>query len=252
MIKITVNNEMFAYDMYHITKAFCPGETIEQEVNKKCPQTIQILLEGDYSKKEHFVLEEKEINHIEDRKLKKRYVNQAVYNWLVKITGKDLAWGIMTGVRPTKPMMNLMESGLSDDEIITWMQDNYCVTDEKAQLGLKVAKKEKALLDQLDYKDGYSLYIGIPFCPSTCSYCSFTSYPISGWKQRVDKYLDAVCKELTFIASVSQKKKLNTVYVGGGTPTTLEPEQLDRLLTHLEIHFSYEQLKEITVETTWA
>ena len=248
MIKITVNNEMFAYDMYHITKAFCPGETIEQEVNKKCPQTIQILLEGDYSKKEHFVLEEKEINHIEDRKLKKRYVNQAVYNWLVKITGKDLAWGIMTGVRPTKPMMNLMESGLSDDEIITWMQDNYCVTDEKAQLGLKVAKKEKALLDQLDYKDGYSLYIGIPFCPSTCSYCSFTSYPISGWKQRVDKYLDAVCKELTFIASVSQKKKLNTVYVGGGTPTTLEPEQLDRLLTHLEIHFSYEHLKEITVE----
>ena len=92
------------------------------------------------------------------------------------------------------------------------------------------------------------MYIGIPFCPTTCSYCSFTSYPIGEWKQRVDEYLDAVCKELTFIASVSKDKKLNTVYIGGGTPTTLEPEQLDRLLTHLETHFSYADLKEITVE----
>ena len=110
----------------------------------------------------------------------------------------------MTGVRPTKPMMNLIESGMSDEDVIHWMQENYHVTDEKAHLGLKVAKKEKSLLEQLDYKEGYSLYIGIPFCPTTCSYCSFTSYPIAEWKQRVDEYLNAVCKELSFIAEKSQ------------------------------------------------
>ncbi|MEE0884132.1 MAG: coproporphyrinogen dehydrogenase HemZ [Faecalimonas sp.] len=264
MIKIQVNDEMFAYDMYHITKAFCPGVEIEQKVDRESTQAVTIIMTendkfiqsstcvNEYDT-QAFTQRTLQINAAElsgalDRKLRKRYVNLKVYAWLSEVTGKELAWGIMTGVRPTKPMMNLIESGMTDEEVINWMQKNYHVTDEKAQLGLKVAKKEKALLEQLDYKDGYSLYVGIPFCPTTCSYCSFTSYPIAEWKQRVDEYLDAVCKELTFIAEKSQNKKLNTIYIGGGTPTTLEPEQLDRLLTHLEKHFSYADLKEITVE----
>ena len=265
MIKIQVNDEMFAYDMYHISKAFCPGVEIEQKVDKESPQVVSIMItEYDGNPIQHGAKEEgnktieikdrilqinaDELVSVEERKLRKRYVNLKVYDWLSEVTGKELAWGIMTGVRPTKPMMNLIESGMSDKEVISWMQGNYRVTGEKAQLGLKVAKKEKELLEQLDYKDGYSLYVGIPFCPTTCSYCSFTSYPIAEWKAHVDEYLDAVCKELTFIAEQSKDKKLNTIYIGGGTPTTLEPEQLDRLLTHLETHFSYADLKEITVE----
>ena len=243
MIRIQVNSAMFAYDMYHITKAFCPGTEIAQSVDEDCENTVEIALEESILK-----ISNKEASEIEDRKLKKRYVNLRIYEWLKQVTGKELSWGIMTGVRPTKPMMNLMEEGLSDEEVIRWMQDNYRVTDEKAHLGLQVAKKEKELLEQLDYKDGYSLYVGIPFCPSICSYCSFSSYPLAQWEKRVDEYLDAVCKELTFIAERSKNKKLNTIYIGGGTPTTLSPEQLDRLLTHLETHFSYADLKEITVE----
>ena len=243
MIRIQVNSVMFAYDMFHITKAFCPGTEITQSVDESCENAVEITLDESILK-----ISNEELSEIEDRKLKKRYVNLKVYEWLKQITGKELSWGIMTGVRPTKPMMNLMEEGLSDAEVIKWMQDNYRVTDEKAHLGLKVAKKEKVLLEQLDYKDGYSLYVGIPFCPSICSYCSFSSYPLAQWEKRVDEYLDAVCKELTFIAEKSKEKKLNTIYIGGGTPTTLNPEQLDRLLTHLETHFSYADLKEITVE----
>ena len=245
MIRIQVNNEMFAYDMYHIVKAFYPGIIIEQSVNNTCADAVRIQLNHE---QQTFSIANEEIQKIEDRKQKKNAVNLRLYDWLQEVTGKELAWGIMTGVRPTKPMMSLLESGLSECEVTSWMQEHYRVTDEKMQLGLNVAKKEKELLAQLDYQDGYSLYIGIPFCPTTCSYCSFTSYPIGEWKQRVDEYLDAVCKELTFIASVSKNKKLNTVYIGGGTPTTLEPEQLDRLLTHLETQFSYEELKELTVE----
>jgi len=243
MICIQVNSVMFAYDMYHITKAFCPGEEIVQSVKEDCENMVEITIEESILR-----ISNKEVSEIEDRKLKKRYVNLKVYEWLSKVTGKELSWGIMTGVRPTKPMMNLMEEGLSDEEVVTWMQKNYRVTDEKAHLGLKVAKKEKELLEQLDYKDGYSLYVGIPFCPSICSYCSFSSYPLAQWKNRVDEYLDAVCKELTFIAKKSKEKKLNTIYIGGGTPTTLEPDQLDRLLTHLKTQFSFADLKEITVE----
>ena len=248
MINIRVNDEMFAYDMFHIIKAFLPGVAIEQKVNKECSQVVDIVFKDSSEPEKHFVVEGTEIQEITDRKLKKRYVNHKVYQWLKALTGRELAWGIMTGVRPTKPMMEMIEQGKSDKETIHWMQDNYRVTEAKVKLGLEVAKKEKALLEQLDYKDGYSLYIGIPFCPTTCSYCSFTSSPIAEWSSRVDEYLDAVCKELSFIANVSKDKKLNTIYIGGGTPTTLEPEQLDRLLTHLETHFSYEYLKEITVE----
>ena len=243
MIRIQVNDNVHTYDVYHIVKAFYPGQKIEQAAKQGDAQVVTIQID-----QEQMIIGEEELHSIAERKARKRYVNQTIYKWLSSLTGKELAWGIMTGVRPTKPMMTLVERGMSDEEVMVWMRENYCVTEQKAKLGLEVAKKEKSLLEQLDYKDGYSLYIGIPFCPTTCSYCSFTSYSIEDWKNRVDEYLDAVCKELSFVAEVSKNKKLNTIYIGGGTPTTLSPEQLDRLLTHLETHFSYEDLKEITVE----
>ena len=251
MIRIVVQNEVYAYDMYHITKAFYPNEVYEQYVDESFPQLIKISVEeSSRDFKGSFKIEKNEVENIEERKLRKRYVNLKLYDWLCHNTQKELAWGILTGVRPTKLMMTLLESGMSEDEVKQWMKENYRITDAKADLGLQVAQKEKELLEQLDYENGYSLYIGIPFCPSICSYCSFSSYPIGLWKKRVDEYLDAVCKELSFIGETAKRnnKKLNTVYIGGGTPTTLEAVQLDRLLTHLEKNFSFEDLKEITVE----
>ena len=251
MIRIVVQNEVYAYDMYHITKAFYPNEVYEQYVDESFPQLIKISVEeSSRDFKGSFKIEKNEVENIEERKLRKRYVNLKLYDWLCHNTQKELAWGILTGVRPTKLMMTLLESGMSEDEVKQWMKENYRITDAKADLGLQVAQKEKELLEKLDYENGYSLYIGIPFCPSICSYCSFSSYPIGLWKKRVDEYLDAVCKELSFIGETAKRnnKKLNTVYIGGGTPTTLEAGQLDRLLTHLENNVSFEDLKEITVE----
>ena len=251
MIRIVVQNEVYAYDMYHITKAFYPNEVYEQYVDESFPQLIKISVEeSSRDFKGSFKIEKNEVANIEERKLRKRYVNLKLYDWLCHNTQKELAWGILTGVRPTKLMMTLLESGMSEDEVKQWMKENYRITDAKADLGIQVAQKEKELLEQLDYENGYSLYIGIPFCPSICSYCSFSSYPIGLWKKRVDEYLDAVCKELSFIGEAAKQKgkTVNTVYIGGGTPTTLEAEQLNRLLTHLENNFSFEDLKEITVE----
>lgn len=246
MIQIIVNSEMYAYDMYHILKAFCPDEKYEQLVEAESENAVKITIHKNETY--YFKIHQTEVSGISERTMKKRYVNLKLYDWLCETMQKELAWGIMTGVRPTKRIMTLLESGMSDSEVMDWMKENYRVTDDKLRLGLEVAKKEKALLEQLDYEEGYSLYIGIPFCPTICSYCSFSSYPIGLWKKRVEEYLDAVCKELTFVAEVSKEKKLNTVYIGGGTPTTLEADQLDRLLTHLETHFSFADLKEITVE----
>ena len=246
MIKIIVKEEMYIYDMYHILRAFYPGSEIDQTIDSGVPNLIELRI--DEQQKECLLINQNEVEEYAERKQKKRYVNLKVYDWLSEQTGKELAWGVLTGIRPTKIMMNLLEEGKSEQDVINYMKENYRTTDKKANLGMEIAKREKALLAQLDYKDGYSLYVGIPFCPTTCSYCSFTSQPIHKWKNRVDEYLDALCKEITFVGEVSKEKKLNTVYIGGGTPTTLEPEQLERLLSHIEKTFSFEDLKEFTVE----
>ena len=106
----------------------------------------------------------------------------------------------------------------------------------------------KEVLKNLDYENGYSLYVGIPFCPSICLYCSFSSSPIKVWEKKVEDYLTALFKEIAFLGKAYAGRKLNTVYVGGGTPTTLTAEQLDRLMTCIEQNFDFTYLQELTVE----
>lgn len=106
----------------------------------------------------------------------------------------------------------------------------------------------RELLAGIHYRGGYSLYIGIPFCPSTCLYCSFTSFPIAVCRQRVDQYIDCVIREMEYVSQCYGDKILDTVYIGGGTPTTLEPEQLDRLLGSLKALFDFSTVQEFTVE----
>ncbi|MDD2972629.1 MAG: coproporphyrinogen dehydrogenase HemZ [Lachnospiraceae bacterium] len=184
----------------------------------------------------------------ENRPMVKNQLKQLIYQTLSKFTGKELPWGTLTGIRPTKIPMTLLEEGKTDQEIMEYMQDTYFISDEKGHLSLDIARRERNLLSNIHYKDGYSLYIGIPFCPTTCLYCSFTSYPICSWKKRVDEYLDAVEKEIDFVADIYRDKILDSVYIGGGTPTTLEAEQFDRLLGKINSSFDFKEVKEYTVE----
>ena len=152
----------------------------------------------------------------------------------------------LTGIRPTKIPMTMLLEGRNEEEILSYMKDTYLVSEEKAGLSLEIAEREKELLSTIHYQDGYSLYIGIPFCPTTCLYCSFTSFPIVSWKKRVNEYLEAVEKEITFTAEIYKDKVLDTVYIGGGTPTTLSAEELERLLSFLKKTLDFSQVKEFT------
>ena len=172
----------------------------------------------------------------------------ALYQYFSELTGKKLPWGNLTGIRPTKIAMTMLEEGKGEEEILNFLREKHFVSEEKARLGLDIAEREKELLSQIDYDNGYSLYIGIPFCPTTCLYCSFTSFPIVSWKKRVGDYLAALEKEIDFTADIYRDKKIDTIYIGGGTPTTLEPEELERLLGKLERSFDLEKVKEFTVE----
>lgn len=182
------------------------------------------------------------------RKEVKNELKRLLYRMLAGYTGQKLPWGNLTGIRPTKIPMGLLEAGWKNPEIAQYMRDTYYTSKEKTALAISIANRERHILRNINYKNGYSLYVGIPFCPSICLYCSFSSSPLHLWRDKVDLYLDALCKEIDYASDAFADKELNTVYIGGGTPTTLEPYQLERLLSKLEERFCYDKLQEFTVE----
>ena len=258
-IGIRFNKKDFEYDVYSLVKAFYPqGQVQMYYEDEEHTQEYEILLLVTYSNQEICLEIKKEdtrvfyqqvsVDYEKDRKETKNVLKRLVYEALCEITGHTLPWGNLTGIRPTKIPTKLLEEGWKNVDITKYLRDTYGVSREKTALAVAIANREKAVLEQLDYEKGYSLYVGIPFCPSICLYCSFGSHPLERWKKRVDEYLDALCRELSFIADAMKGRSLNTVYIGGGTPTTLEPEQLRRLLGHIRDTFDFSQMKEYTVE----
>lgn len=171
-----------------------------------------------------------------------------LYKTLEAHTGRSLPWGNLIGIRPTKIAYGLLEQENTPEQIESYLKEHYFVSDEKAKLSIQIAQREREILNQIHYQGGYSLYIGIPFCPTTCLYCSFTSFPIAAYRKRVEAYIDCLIRELRFVSEQYAGKILDTVYIGGGTPTTLEPVQLERLLKHVKSFFDFSNVKEFTVE----
>ena len=244
MIQISSKDTLYMYNLYHIVKAFFPNEEISQNLDEKQESLVSVKLEENSC----FYVPVSEIADCPDRQDGKKKVTKIVYDWLSKVTGRILAWGMLTGVRPTKLAMQKLEAGMSRKEVCTFLEQEYGVSHQKAELGIAIAEREKELLGRLDYEQGFSLYVGIPFCPSICSYCSFSSSPLAEWKDRVDDYLKALCQEIRALGERAEERKLNTIYIGGGTPTTLEPHQLERLLSEVEKCFDISHIKEYTVE----
>ncbi len=163
----------------------------------------------------------------------KRVLGLAINRAVNSILNLPMPWGILTGVRPAKLVSELWAEGKATDEIRGIFKNKYCVSDEKLELMIKVAAEEKNIVEKGKGKMG--VYIGIPFCPTRCLYCSFTSYPLDRYSQKVDLYLDALEKEIEFAAPYIHN--IESIYIGGGTPTSLNEKQLERLLTVIDKHF---------------
>lgn len=250
MILLNVNNSEYYPEARVLVNAFYPykdvrGEAseaagIEKYINVNVNERSINVTIGDI--KSAF------LSPTSDRKDMFDAFKTALYDALSKDSGRTLPWGILTGIRPTKIVMGMLSGGMCDEDVRSYMKEHYKISDRKLNLTMNVAKREKELLSSISYKDGYSLYIGIPFCPTTCLYCSFTSYPIGMWKKRTDEYVDALLKEIRYVKSLYGGRGPETIYFGGGTPTTLEPYQLDRILSVLEEEFDLSGLRELTVE----
>ena len=284
MIIVNFNKPDFEYDVHSLLKAFFPNEDIQMYYTcdpsefghenvactsheKKSDEEIDLagvthIFDIDYINNEIKIMWDnfgaKEVENdkqelkfevdLANRPDTKNRLKQHLYDMICEGLNLDLPWGTLTGIRPTKIPMKLLDEGMDEKEIYSYMKENHLASDEKVQLSIDIAKREKELLSKIDYENGYSLYIGIPFCPSTCAYCSFTSYPLGVWKNKVDSYLDALEKEIDFTAQKFYNKKLNSIYIGGGTPTTLEPYQLDRLIRKIKCSFDLKDCVEFTVE----
>ncbi len=255
MIGVELNKENYEYDVHSLLQAFFTEDRVqivtpESKEERKTELAdcmryrIEITEEGasiSGGKQAYSFSYEGEDTF-------KNCFKRFLYQSMCAETGKELPWGNLTGIRPTKIAYGLLEEGKSDEEILDFYRKQHLVSDEKALLSLDIARREKELLSGVHYKGGYSLYIGIPFCPTTCLYCSFTSYAIGAYRRVVDDYVDCLIKELKYVAEANKDRILDSVYIGGGTPTTLEAEQLDRLITCVRENFDFSEVKEFTVE----
>ena len=266
MITVLLNKAEFEYDIHSLVKAFYPKEDVyvSTKDKEKKEEPVHYHMDVQFAPEE-IIFSWKKVEPSEEnanqtgitkrvavddtnRKETKNSLKRTLYQLLSEYTGVELPWGNLTGIRPTKIPMALLEEGKSEEEIARYMKETYFTSDEKIKLSIEIAERELELLHKLDYEEGYSLYIGIPFCPTTCLYCSFTSYSMSAWKNRMDDYLSALEKELDYTAVKFAHKKLNSIYIGGGTPTTLNPQQLDRLIRKIKCSFDLSDLVEFTVE----
>ena len=254
MLGILLNDTSYEQDIRELMMAFYPGETFAHEKQ----DDVTFYVEGTYREDGTFTLEVIDNGEVLDEKTftidyanrleAKTSIKRELYYMFSKQTGKVLPWGTLTGIRPTKIALTRLYEGWKEEDIKAFMRDTYLTSEEKIDLSVEIAEREKELLSEIDYEHGYSLYVGIPFCPTTCLYCSFTSYPIGAWQKKMHLYLEALFKELDYVAEKMKGRTLDTVYFGGGTPTSLKAEELDQILTKIENTFDLSTVKEFTVE----
>lgn len=174
-----------------------------------------------------------------------------LYKCLQRLTGLTPSWGILTGVRPVSILQKLRREGRSEEEIDSFFKNDYLVSEAKLALARLTASTQTHLLE--DFRKGsYSLYIGIPFCVSRCSYCSFVSHSIDRPKatDKIEEYIDLLRIELMETAKLTRELSLSldTVYIGGGTPTALSAAQLKRVTDAVAEFFPLSQVREYTIE----
>lgn len=182
----------------------------------------------------------------------KRAVSHAYLQVLQQQTGMTQKWGILTGIRPTKLLHKKMQEGLTKQEAHEKLKEDYLITDEKIDLMQRILDRQLAVVPDLyQLKNEVSIYIGIPFCPTKCAYCTFPAYAINGRQGSVNSFLGGLHYEIRQVGQYLKEKgmKITTIYYGGGTPTSITAEEMDMLYEEMYASFpDVENVREVTVE----
>lgn len=251
-MNLYVKNHNFHFELENLTRLFFPNEKITVIRDFSEPQPPYIYTEvsdkitisvniGSFNKSETAV---KKLTD-DDNELVSA---QLLYKLLCDFTGLTQPWGILTGVRPVKLLRRLAEES-SEEQAVKKFEKDFFVSNEKIALSRETEHNERKILE-LSKPESFSLYVGIPFCPSRCSYCSFVMASIERAEKLIEPYTKLLCEEIKRTAEIANKLglRLETVYFGGGTPTTLSAEQLDTVLETVNNSFDMSTCREFTVE----
>lgn len=251
-MNLYVKNHNFHFELENLTRLFFPNEKITVIRDFSEPQPPYIYTEvsdkitisvniGSFNKSETAV---KKLTD-DDNELVSA---QLLYKLLCDFTGLTQPWGILTGVRPVKLLRKLAEESNEEQAVKKFLND-FFVSNEKIALSRETEHNERKILE-LSRPESFSLYVGIPFCPSRCSYCSFVMASIERAEKLIEPYTKLLCEEIKRTAEIANKLglRLETVYFGGGTPTTLSAEQFDTVLGTVNKSFDMSTCREFTVE----
>ena len=262
MLNVILKGHDFKYEVAELIKLFTTqfkfvdnkdvGMTLENSVvyynDKVFSKTVYLEnYQAIYDSLDHRSiagLSEQEI-----KKVTKETIKRSMYNVLMKKFNSYVPWGILTGIRPVKIVHTLLDKNLSDEDIRENLKTNYLISDEKIDLALNIAKRERKFIYPID-KNKISLYVSIPFCPTRCYYCSFPANPLKQFGHLKKDYIDKLIIEIKGLAKLLKEtnKEIETLYIGGGTPTTLDAEEMDILIKALFKELDLSKIKEFTVE----
>lgn len=257
---LTINGHDYRYEMENVCRLFLPQEAVKvgeddggsgvralTAVTRE-PDGVRLtasLRLDDWARS----LEETVPDRVpeEERQLERRLA-VLLYRLFAEAFGFSHQWGAVTGVRPVKLLRRLSQK-MGEDAAVRWLQKNLLVGDAKADLCRRTLREENRLL-ALSRPDSFSLYVSIPFCPTRCDYCSFVSHTVERAAKLIPDYVDCLCREIEATGEISRRLglRLETVYIGGGTPTTLSAEQLRRVLGTIGRSLDLSSLREYTVE----
>ena len=258
-MRLVIAGHSFGYEMECVVRIFYPGEKIAVEIDgamagdtlaavaESCGDEMRLTAAvrlGDFNETDSLLAGAN--TPPEDWE---RLLGALLFGLLCRQTGTRPSWGILTGVRPVRFARSMRARGMTEAAIFANLTENYLVLPEKARLVWETAQREESILEQNRPGD-FSLYISIPFCPSRCVYCSFVSHEIGKCLKLMPDYIRLLCEELAETAAYAKEVglRLRTVYIGGGTPTTLSAEELGCIMQTVQEHFDCENLLEYTVE----
>ena len=263
MINVLLKNHDYKYEIGELIKLFTSKFKFVENENDKNNLIINTLvidneiirsntyyyengiLTLSYEEKSSLLYKDE----LKTKKEVKQIIKRSIFRVLNKIYKSYVPWGILTGIRPVKILHDLIDENKSDDEIRNILKQKYLIRDEKINLSLDIAKRERKFIYPVD-QNKISLYVSIPFCPTRCVYCSFPSNPLKQFGHLKREYVNALIKEIKGLAQIVKdtNKEIETLYIGGGTPTTLDEIEMDMLIDALYENFNLDNIKEFTVE----
>lgn len=263
---IYINQEAYIFEVKTFLKVYYPKEELIFIAQEASNQDYRLIIQDQALDATFFVggqecyhsafnptqIEAMDLSNepIERRKAYKKLLKHLIYSIEAqRNTTMKQPWGILTGIRPTKVVFKLRQKyGEDTEKIKAVLKNEYKIAEEKILLMLEIAEKERAILNR-NQQDEVSIYLGIPFCPTKCLYCSFTSFPIEKWKGQVEHYLEALRHELTFVVrEMLRNRPIRSIYIGGGTPTSIGPSELERLMKDIGNVIEIGCIPEFTVE----